>query len=393
MSDNEFADDEGEEMVDLDENDAPPSDDSDGGEDPLDELPDDSTNTFSQHKEPVFCVDILKDSGVVATGGQDDMGYVWDSVSDTRLVDISGHKDSVVVAKFSPDGKFLLTADMAGFIQVFDTAAARLHWSHDCESDLELAIWHPAAPVIIVGLSCGDCYMLKVGSTDMKFYMSGDKCGVSAAVFVPQGTTLLAGYAGGFIRQWDLKSSQCLWSMESYHGGHSKIVTGLCLAAEEGLFFTYSADGTFQYCNYVTGKVLWKANPTQDSPVTDMEEAGIECLVPCPSHKNLLALGRVSGRLEVWDISLKRLRNYVGGSHVLDGGSSAMVKIVFSATQPICLAATHSGVVFCYDALTGTKTRTFTGHQAGILDLCLSSDENFFVTSSEDSTVKLYHLT
>ena len=113
----------------------------------------------------------------------------------------------------------------------------------------------------------------------------------------------------------------------------------------------------------------------------------IETFSLCPSHSSLMCLGRNNGHIETWDISAKTLRN----SAVLDG---AVVKIVFSNStqEPICLAATSSGSIHCFDALSGTVSRTFRGHKAPIFDLVLAKDDSFFITCSEDCTVKVFYL-
>ena len=118
-----------------------------------------------------------------------------------------------------------------------------------------------------------------------------------------------------------------------------------------------------------------------------MADFSIQTFSLCPSHTNLLVLGRYNGAVETWDTIAKSPRSaaYVSGG---------VTKIAFAHSQePICLVATTTGSVFCFDALTGSILRQFQGHTDAILDLILSSDEKFFVTCSDDCTVKIFHLT
>ena len=120
---------------------------------------------------------------------------------------------------------------------------------------------------------------------------------------------------------------------------------------------------------------------------TEETDSSIQTFSLCPSHKNLLVLGRNNGAVETWDTSAKCPRN---GTHV----TGAVTKIVFPtlSQEPICLITTSSGSVFCFDSLTGSILRKFQGHSDAIHDLILSDDEKFFVTCSDDCTVKLFLL-
>lgn len=56
----------------------------------------------------------------MATGGCDDVGYMWDRTTGKALSKLDGHTDSVIGVKFSQDGKYLASAGMDGLIRVYE---------------------------------------------------------------------------------------------------------------------------------------------------------------------------------------------------------------------------------------------------------------------------------
>lgn len=73
---------------------------------------------FAACLESVFCVDVHMN--LVATGGEDDCGYVWNVETGDALMCVSAFGDSVVAAKFSHDGAYVAFGSMDGTVQIAD---------------------------------------------------------------------------------------------------------------------------------------------------------------------------------------------------------------------------------------------------------------------------------
>lgn len=58
---------------------------------------------------------------MVLTGGGDNVAYLWTTHSQPPkfVGEIQGHRESVISGGFTNDGKYLITADMNGLVQVF----------------------------------------------------------------------------------------------------------------------------------------------------------------------------------------------------------------------------------------------------------------------------------
>lgn len=107
--------------------DHPMSDDDDEeGEDMLVEevIVDDSIQAFFLHTSPIYSVALFDNSA--ATGGGDDLGYVWDVTNGEMIMKLDGHTDSVTNIAFSRDGKYLATGGMDGQVRIWSVQDKKL---------------------------------------------------------------------------------------------------------------------------------------------------------------------------------------------------------------------------------------------------------------------------
>lgn len=84
---------------------------------------DHSSSRFKSHTSPIFHVShhpILPH--LCASGGADDLGYLWDSRTGLELMKLTGHQESVCSLKFSHDGRFLASASVDGLIKIWSSS-------------------------------------------------------------------------------------------------------------------------------------------------------------------------------------------------------------------------------------------------------------------------------
>ncbi len=82
---------------------------------------------FESHIGSVFCVAAHLTQPLAATGGEDDLGYIWNTSNGEVVAKLTGHTDSVTSIGFSHDGEMLSTGGMDGKVRIW-RRVGKEHW-------------------------------------------------------------------------------------------------------------------------------------------------------------------------------------------------------------------------------------------------------------------------
>jgi ribosome assembly protein SQT1 len=231
-----------EEEFEGDGEDMPMSDDDDEEGGAMEEimLQNDSIAHFDGHKDSIFCIaQHPTHPQLVATGGGDDVAYLWDCSppqapvlpasyesnpqpverhSQEPYVKLEGHADSVNAIAFSlPDGKFVATAGLDGRLNIYQTPQqpqAEPAKAFASAAEVEEINWLSPCPnstypnTFALGANDGSVWVYTINEQDaaltivQAFYLHQASC--TAGAWTPDGKLLCTVSEDSSLHVWDV---------------------------------------------------------------------------------------------------------------------------------------------------------------------------------------------
>jgi len=354
------------------------------------DVKDNSAFVFKEHTKSVFCIDVQPktEKPLVASGGEDDICYIWDLESGEVKQKLTDFKDSVTHVKFNHDGSYLAVADMSGMIKVLKVLPnldREPVWSFET-GDMSWLDWHPGANVLFAGTADSSFWMWKIPSGQSKIFQGhGDP--VESAVILPDGRKSAVGYSDGSMRIFDLRTGEVVHNLSLFK--NKAAICAIDSRSDNQIIAVGSAEGEVVIVNHQTGKIVanFSSKKRQSNSINEDEEengnSSIESLIFSTPETNQLLTADVDGNLMVWDLS----SHVAKVSTVLGTG---LVKLAW--WQNYILVATFDGLIRIVDPRSGNTIEDCSGHLENVLDFALSKDSKYLVSSSDDKTCRVFNM-
>lgn len=416
------------------------------------QLQNDSAAHFDSHINSIFCIaQHPTKPSIIATGGGDDVAYVFDASlpdgpvlppsyesspqpqgerrSIVPLQKLDGHTDSVNAIAFTyPNGEYLVTAGLDGKLRAWQSNNTASQWKFIAEaSEVQEINWvapspNPSQPnVLALGANDGSVWVYQINAADkdspltivQAFYLHTASC--TAGTWTPDGRLLATVSEDGSLYVWDvfetgqsvinftaadqrfeveggLYSVACTSTLVAAGGagGNIKIV-GLPQAADTSR--KNKPGGASKQTASSAGQILASLQVQSD---------GIETLSFSSPPLNLLAAGSVDGSIALFDTAHRfAVRRHIKEAHE----DYAVVKVEFVRnTQQggwILTSAGMDGVVRRWDARGGTTAagqgfiREWKGHRGegeggGVLGFVQGGGGSRIVTAGDDGIALVF---
>lgn len=337
-----------------------------------------SEKTFSQHNGSVFCVAISKSEEYVLTGGEDDLAYVWKISGEDTFHKIEGHKDSVSHVGFSANDKYYFTADLSGYIQLFEFQDNKKIWEFEV-GDVLWVMWHPVVPILLAGAVEGGVWMWKVPAFETKTIQLSDKPPVDAT-FLSTNRHLAVGYQDGTMKVIDLKTGEATVSVET-----KREITAIGVSPDDNLVMLGTPHSSVVLVTVQTGKIIATLTEHQ-AGYTAPEGAATDSVEHIAFHpkRPVVAVSYVDNKVCLWDHGLQKLRHTL---HHPDG----VVKSFWAGdSEHHLVTCCLDGLVRVWDVDQNQTIVEVTGHHDQILDMKIS--DNLVVTADDSGFVKVFRI-
>ncbi|MGH7171137.1 MAG: hypothetical protein ACRELF_10645 [Gemmataceae bacterium] len=360
--------------------------------------------------------------------------HLWDAATGKRRHILKGHRGSINVVNFAPDGRTLASIALDGAIRFWDVESGRERCSIPGHAQAVRSLAWPSDGQTLVSTSDDQTVQLwdaTAGPTAVKrrATLRGHYNAVTAVAVAPVGRTLATGDTDGQIRIWDLPSGKLRYFL---HRDSEPIIS-----------LDFAPDGKTLASTDGNQLRLWELQDAARTakarePLTK-EAIGAWNAAFSPDGKSLASVAMVDFEVFVWDLATKQLqivtdRSLIGqppnprgvnpsnplafapgGRLLAVGYSDATVRLLDLTTKSerailrkhtgavtgaaytpdgkTLISASQDGTLILWEVLTGKERATLEGHSGPVTCVALRPDGRTLASGSEDTTILLWDLT
>ncbi|AFY58453.1 WD40 repeat-containing protein [Rivularia sp. PCC 7116] len=279
---------------------------------------------------------------------------------------LKAHTKALTSARFSPDGKRILTASEDGTAIIWNSDGKELAVLKGHTGRVYSAVFSPDGKRI---LSASEDKTARIWNSDGKelAVFKGHTGRVYSAIFSPDGKRILTASEDKTARIWD-SSGKKLAVLK----GHTEGVNSAIFSRDGKRIITASEDGTARIWN-TDGKEL---------AVLKGHTGRVYSAIFSPDDKRILTASE-DKTARIWDSSGKELA-------VLKGHTEGVTGAKFSPNGELVLTASDDNTAQIWD-ISGKKLAVLKGHTSGIITAKFSDDGRRILTASDDGTARIWN--
>ncbi|THH06431.1 hypothetical protein EW145_g4098 [Phellinidium pouzarii] len=376
---------------------------------------DNSLQHFPTHESSVFAVSMHPTQPIAASGGEDDLGYLWNVQDGEVIVKLTGHTDSVTATGFSADGELIATGGMDGKIRIWRRVGKELYTIWEFLTELqgpdEVMVGHvrnfffnvlkvyyyatsgydgiPEVPSYsrvrtTRRFGYGSAQQKSVPSGNTMQVFAGHSGPVQCGEFTPDGKRIVTADAEGTLIFWDPRSPAPIFKLSGADGRFSLDgVTSLAVNAASSLAVVGGVSGGVRVVSLSKGDVVGALEGHKEGE--SVEAVQFVDLAGAGAGSGVVVTGGTDGKACIWDLSTMRLRATLEHE---DSITSLLAHP--SPKNHLITSASADKTLRTWDARTGKLLKEHKGHSGPILGAALGLGGSVVVSAGDDGVCLVF---